>query len=224
MGTPAAAMGHQNRLLLLIGSGPGLGRAVASCFAQRYFDRIALIARNAEQLQRDAIAVEEAAASANRTVVVQTWQVDVCDIERLEEALKDINQFGDLECVYYNAARVGPSLLFTAKTETIDADWRVCLTDKLIDAADSVHSGNQPRLVCNSTVGNAHPTRQVPGTVRLEAFVPGNQQRPTRRPDPRALLPVHGQSRAGQHGQVAAEDLYPPWDTHWSSRGRRCYV
>lgn len=117
-----------NRLLLLIGSGPGLGRAVASHFAQQYFNRVALIARNVEQLAEDRIAVEGAAASVGRKVVVQTWQVDVCDTERLEEALKEISQFGNLECVYYNAARVGASPLFTATTETIETDWRVCLT------------------------------------------------------------------------------------------------
>lgn len=128
------AMGHnKSRLLLLIGSGPGLGRSVALCFAQQYFNRVALIARTAEQLQKNRIAVEGAAAAVGRKVIVQTWQLDVCDIELLEAALKEINLFGNLECVYYNAARVGLSPLFTATTETIEADWRVCLTANKVD-------------------------------------------------------------------------------------------
>lgn len=128
------AMGHsKSRLLLLIGSGPGLGRSVALCFAQQYFNRVALIARTAEQLQKNRITVEGAAAAVGRKVIVQTWQLDVCDIELLGAALKEINQFGNLECVYYNAARVGLSPLFTAATETIEADWRVCLTTDKVD-------------------------------------------------------------------------------------------
>jgi NAD(P)-dependent dehydrogenase (short-subunit alcohol dehydrogenase family) len=114
-----------DRLLLLIGSGPGIGRSVASRFVQQHFDRVALIARNAEQLEKDREAVLATAAGVNRAVIVQTWQIDIANTERLKEALGEIEQFGRLECVYFNAARVGPSVLFETSVETIEEDFRV---------------------------------------------------------------------------------------------------
>ncbi|KAJ5606083.1 hypothetical protein N7510_008864 [Penicillium lagena] len=113
------------RMLLLLGSGPGVGVAIASQFAQQHFDRIALFARNSQQLQKDREAVLAAAASVNRTVVVRTWQVDIGDPTRLQQALAEVEQFGTLECVYFNAARVGGSLLFQFPLESIEEDFRV---------------------------------------------------------------------------------------------------
>jgi NADP-dependent 3-hydroxy acid dehydrogenase YdfG len=115
-------------MLLLIGSGPGVGVAVASHFAQKHFDRIALFARNPQQLQKDREAVLAAAARVNRVVVVQTWQVDIGDQRRLEQALAGVEQFGRLECVYFNAARVGHSQLFQFPLKSIEEDFRVTET------------------------------------------------------------------------------------------------
>ncbi|GFF60696.1 uncharacterized oxidoreductase YhdF [Aspergillus udagawae] len=114
-----------NRTLLLIGSGPGIGVAVASLFAQQYFDNIALFARNPVQLEKDRETILASAASINRSVTVQTWQVDIGDLRRLEEALAQVAQFGDLECVYFNAARVAPSPVFEFPISGIEEDFRV---------------------------------------------------------------------------------------------------
>jgi NAD(P)-dependent dehydrogenase (short-subunit alcohol dehydrogenase family) len=114
-----------NKTLLLVGSGPGNGAAVASLFAQRYFDNIALFARNPVQLDKDRETVLASAASVNRIVTVQTWQVDIGDSRRLEEALAEVAQFGALECVYFNAARVAPSPFFDFPISGIEEDFKV---------------------------------------------------------------------------------------------------
>jgi NAD(P)-dependent dehydrogenase (short-subunit alcohol dehydrogenase family) len=113
------------RTLLLIGSGPGIGVAVASLFAQRYFDNIALFARNPVQLAKDRETVLASAARVNRVVTVQTWQVDISDLRRLEEVLDQVAHFGELECVYFNAARVAPSPFFEFPIEGIEEDFKV---------------------------------------------------------------------------------------------------
>ncbi|KAL1880298.1 hypothetical protein Plec18167_003701 [Paecilomyces lecythidis] len=113
------------RMLLLIGSGPGVGVAVASHFTKQHFNRIALFARNPHQLQKDREAVLAAAASVNKVVVVGTWQVDISDPEQLQQALSEVEQFGRLECVYFNAARVGTSLFFQFPPESVEQDFRV---------------------------------------------------------------------------------------------------
>ncbi|KAL2824256.1 hypothetical protein BDW59DRAFT_87545 [Aspergillus cavernicola] len=114
-----------DQMLLLIGSGPGIGVAVASRFIQQHFSRVALIARNPEQLQKDRQTVLTAAAKANREVTVQTWQVDIGNLDKLQQALDEIAQFGTLECVYFNAARVGLSPFFEFPIEDLEEDFRV---------------------------------------------------------------------------------------------------
>lgn len=112
-------------MLLLIGSGPGIGVAVASHFAQHHFNRVALFARNPQQLQKDRETVLAAAASVNRVVAVQTWRVDIADLHQLQQALAEVEQFGRLECVYFNAARVDRSLFFQFPIEMLEKDFRV---------------------------------------------------------------------------------------------------
>ncbi|KAF9892058.1 hypothetical protein FE257_002464 [Aspergillus nanangensis] len=113
------------RTLLLIGSGPGIGGSVASLFAQRYFDRVALFARTASQLQKDREAVLSAAATASRPVDVQTWQVDIANPELFKNALREVELWGTLECVYFNAARVEGSLFFDFPIDGIEYDLKV---------------------------------------------------------------------------------------------------
>lgn len=113
------------RTLLLLGSGPGIGVAVASLFAQKQFDHVALFARTTSQLQADKDTVLSAAATVNRQVAVRTWQVDVSDLDRLKEALAEVQTLGTLECVYFNAARVGGSDLFDFPVAEIEMDLKV---------------------------------------------------------------------------------------------------
>ncbi|KAL2793513.1 putative NADP(+)-dependent dehydrogenase [Aspergillus keveii] len=113
------------RLLLLLGSGPGIGVSVASRFARSHFGAVALVARNAEQLSKDRATVLAAVAEAGRAVEVRTWQADISDLSLLEKTLKEVEEFGAVECVYFNAARVAPSPLLEFPVEKIEADFRV---------------------------------------------------------------------------------------------------
>ncbi|KAL5355049.1 hypothetical protein BJX96DRAFT_170300 [Aspergillus floccosus] len=113
-----------SRTLLFLGSGPGIGVAVASRFAQERFDRVALFARTQSQLQLDKEAIQTAAQRAGRQVLVKTWQVDISDMDQLKAALKEVESFGTLECVYFNPARVGESMFFDFPTEKIQSDFQ----------------------------------------------------------------------------------------------------
>ncbi|KAE8406385.1 hypothetical protein BDV37DRAFT_243096 [Aspergillus pseudonomiae] len=117
-----------SRTLLLIGSGPGIGVAVASLFAQKRFDYIALFARNASQLQADKERILSAAAEAGRQVNVRTWKVDITDLDQFKTALAEVQSFGTLECVYFNAARVAGSNFFDFPIEDIELDLKLSVT------------------------------------------------------------------------------------------------
>jgi NAD(P)-dependent dehydrogenase (short-subunit alcohol dehydrogenase family) len=115
-----------NRLLLVIGSGPGIGNTVASEFVSKRFDKVALIARSKDRLQQDKQTVEAAAQAAGRNVEVRTWSVDVVDTPNLLKALKEIETFGQLDTLFYNAARVIPSQFFEHPASEIEYDFKVC--------------------------------------------------------------------------------------------------
>ncbi|GAB1216616.1 hypothetical protein ATERTT37_005832 [Aspergillus terreus] len=114
-----------SRTLLLLGSGPGIGVAVASRFAQERFDHVALFARTQSQLQQDKDAIQSAAQKVGRQVIVKTWRVDISDMDQLRAALEEVESFGTLECVYFNPARVGESMFFDFPTEKIESDFQI---------------------------------------------------------------------------------------------------
>lgn len=116
-------MAALNKTLFVIGSGPGIGRAVTTLFATKRYNKVALIARRAEQLSLEQKAVEDAVGSQ---VKVKTYAVDVVDSEALLKALGDAEAaFGKPECVFYNAARVLPSELLSHDVKDIEYDFKV---------------------------------------------------------------------------------------------------
>ncbi|KAG5984210.1 hypothetical protein E4U55_005750 [Claviceps digitariae] len=143
--------------LVVIGSGPGVGVHVASHFASRDFSKIALMARNQEQLARDSAAVKQ----ARTDVDVRTYAVDVTDSEALRRALGDItNDLGPPEVVFFNAARVRPSTLLEVDDEELLYDFKISTValhetakwaiPKLIELADADSSANPCILVTSS--------------------------------------------------------------------------
>lgn len=117
-------MASGDKTLIVIGSGPGIGRSVTTLFATKRYNNVALIARRVEQLKLEQKAVEEAVAG----VKVKTYAVDVVDSEALLKALDDIEaQLGKPECIFYNAARVRPSELLTHDVKDIEYDFKVSL-------------------------------------------------------------------------------------------------
>jgi NAD(P)-dependent dehydrogenase (short-subunit alcohol dehydrogenase family) len=93
-------MASKGKALIVIGSGPGNGRAVTTLFAKNRYNNVTLIARRSEQLKPDQKAVEEAAGVH---VNVKTYAVDVFDSDTLLKTLEYIDaQLGKPECIFYN--------------------------------------------------------------------------------------------------------------------------
>ncbi|KAK5033239.1 hypothetical protein LTS07_003540 [Exophiala sideris] len=109
-----------NRLIVVLGSGPGLGVATGSKFAAQGFD-VALLARNAERLQEDVATVQKAASN----VKVQPYTVDISDHVALSKTLKKVeDEMGAPEVVYFNAARVGPSKIGETPPDHLLEDFK----------------------------------------------------------------------------------------------------
>ena len=139
-------MASSDKTLIVIGSGPGIGRSVTTLFATKRYNNVALIARRADQLGLEQKAVEEAVGSGVR---VKTYAVDVVDSSALLEALDDVEaQLGKPECIFYNAARVLPSELLTHDVKDVEYDFKVSIVSFLGsgEVGDSKRYGG--RLMC----------------------------------------------------------------------------
>ncbi|KAG6005382.1 hypothetical protein E4U43_000595 [Claviceps pusilla] len=145
------------RALIVIGCGPGIGVHVASYFASQGFSKIALMARNQDQLKKDCETVKKARADAT----VKTYAVDVTDSAALRRVLADIkDDLGPPEAVFFNAARVRPSTLLEVEDEELLYDYKISTValhqtakwaiPQLIDLAKEDHSA-RPSLLVTST-------------------------------------------------------------------------
>lgn len=90
-------------------------------FASKRYDHVVLIARRADQLEAEKLAVEEGTDAK-----VKTFAIDVTDTDALNKALDAADAaFGKPEFVYYNAARVVPSQLLSHDVKEIEYDMKV---------------------------------------------------------------------------------------------------
>ena len=111
-----------NKVLVLIGSGPGIGVTTAALFASKGFD-VALLARNADRLKTEAQAVKDA---SNGKTKVETFSVDVADHNALKSTLEKVaSSVGPPEVVVFNAARVGPSEFGSFTAEELLQDFKI---------------------------------------------------------------------------------------------------
>jgi short-subunit dehydrogenase len=111
------------KLLVLIGSGPGIGLTTAKLFASKGFN-IALLARSADRLKQDATQIQ--AADKSSSIKVETFAVDITDHAAFKSALEDVHKkLGPPEIVIYNAARVGPSEFGKFTSEEMVQDYRL---------------------------------------------------------------------------------------------------
>ena len=113
------------RTLLVLGSGPGIGVAVARAFSVRGFTHIALVSRNKERLAEDEDSVLDAIQERGYSCQVRTWQCDLSDLEALKKVLGEVERFGTLECVFFNAARVAGKPPLEEGVEDIERDFKV---------------------------------------------------------------------------------------------------
>ena len=121
------------KTLIVLGSGPGIGVGVASTFSVRGFTHVALISRDKERLAQDQDRVLDAIQERGYTCQVKTWVCDISNLDQLKQTLADLESFGGLECVLFNAARVAGKPPLEETTEAIEQDFRVgILTDPWI--------------------------------------------------------------------------------------------
>ncbi|GME24785.1 putative short-chain alcohol protein [Neofusicoccum parvum] len=114
--------------IVVVGSGPGIGVHVASIFASRGFKKIILLSRDAARLSQDAASVKEKSRS---NAAVHTVRTDIADTAELKESLAEVDKVLEntpLECVLFNAARVGPSKLLEFPVGEIEDDLKTTVT------------------------------------------------------------------------------------------------
>jgi NAD(P)-dependent dehydrogenase (short-subunit alcohol dehydrogenase family) len=122
-----ASDSNNDRLIVVLGSGPGIGVGVASHFASKTFGRVALISRNAERLKEDAKTVKEnAGKEVGRDLTVKVYAVDVVDVLALEKTLRQVeHDLGPPEVVVYNAARLRKSKFGEESVRGLTEDFQV---------------------------------------------------------------------------------------------------
>ncbi|KAF2174288.1 hypothetical protein M409DRAFT_16551 [Zasmidium cellare ATCC 36951] len=112
--------------LVVFGSGPGVGRSVAAVFAERGYEKVIVMSRNAERLKQDADVVR----SANLKTGVDEISVDIGNPEQVQESLKKVDAaLGDtpLETVLFNAARTAPSKFFDFSPQELETDLKIAI-------------------------------------------------------------------------------------------------
>lgn len=115
------------KTLAVLGSGPGIGVAVACAFSVRGFTHIALVSRDATRLKEDEDRVLDAIQERGYSCQVRTWKCDLSDFDQLDKTLSEIAKFGSLECVLFNAARTAGKPPLDESVDNIERDFRVCL-------------------------------------------------------------------------------------------------
>ena len=113
------------KTLVILGSGPGIGIAIAKVFSVRGFTHVALVSRNKERLAQDEDNVLDAIQERGYSCRVKTWVCDIADLKQLNSTLKEIESFGSLECVLFNPARVAGKPPLEESNEAIEADFRL---------------------------------------------------------------------------------------------------
>jgi NAD(P)-dependent dehydrogenase (short-subunit alcohol dehydrogenase family) len=113
------------KTLVILGSGPGIGIAVAKVFSVRGFTHVALVSRNKERLAQDEDSVLDAIQERGYSCRVKTWVCDISDLKQLNSTLKELESFGSLECVLFNPARVAGQPPLEESAEAIETDFRV---------------------------------------------------------------------------------------------------
>lgn len=114
-----------DKTLVVLGSGPGIGVGVALNFAVRGFTHVALVSRNKKRLGEDGDKVLDAVQERGYTCQVKTWVCDLTNSAQLKQTLEEIESFGSLECVLYNAARVAGKPPLEESVEDIERDFKV---------------------------------------------------------------------------------------------------
>jgi NAD(P)-dependent dehydrogenase (short-subunit alcohol dehydrogenase family) len=155
-----------SKTLLVVGSGPGIGRAVTALFASKRYTNVVLLARRTESLATEKAAVEASSPGVN----VKVYAVDVTDPVAVAKALDDADAaFGKPETVFFNAARVLPSAFFEHDVKEIEYDLKINVSALYLLAARYIphlvslakEGDNKPALLVTSSALPQHPIPQL---------------------------------------------------------------
>lgn len=114
---------RSDNAVVIIGSGPGIGTNTAAVFAAKKFNKVALVARNPTQLEKDAASVTSAASG---NVTVKTYPTDVLDPAKFTTTLAQINKdLGTVEFVLFNAAIVAESHHMEVSDDELLRDFKI---------------------------------------------------------------------------------------------------
>ncbi|KAL1838048.1 hypothetical protein VTJ49DRAFT_3096 [Mycothermus thermophilus] len=158
-----------SKTLLIIGSGPGISRSVATLFASRRYKNVGLVARRAESLAAEQAALQQAVGA---DVKVGIYIVDITDSEALAQALDQADdELGKPETVFFNAARVIPSAFFDHDIKEIEYDLKITVSalylvaqryiPHLVSLAKSGEPGTKPALLVTNSALPFHPIPQL---------------------------------------------------------------
>jgi NAD(P)-dependent dehydrogenase (short-subunit alcohol dehydrogenase family) len=157
-----------SKTLLVVGSGPGIGRAVATLFASKGYSNVVLVARRTESLAQEKAALEQAVGAQ---VKVNTYPVDITDSAALTKALESADAaFGKPECVFFNAARVLPSAFFEHDVKDIEYDLKINVSALYVVAQRymphlvalaKADAAAKPALLVTSSALPMHPIPQL---------------------------------------------------------------
>lgn len=112
--------------MVMFGSGPSIGRAVAVEFGARGFDQVILVSRNLQRLEEDKAAVKAAASKPDTRVDIVIG--DMSSEVSMAKAFQKIDTISEnIEAIIVNGAHVAPSQLFEYTTEEIVNDFKVGL-------------------------------------------------------------------------------------------------
>ncbi|KAK3305112.1 uncharacterized protein B0T15DRAFT_554980 [Chaetomium strumarium] len=141
-------MAPQSKTLLVVGSGPGIGRAVATLFASK-----------------EQAALEQA---VGQHVTIKTYAVDVTDTDALLKALAEADAaIGKPECVFFNAARVLPSVLLEHSVKDIEYDLKIN-----VSALYTVAQRYIPHLVQLANKASDDKAASNPALIVISSMLP----------------------------------------------------
>jgi NAD(P)-dependent dehydrogenase (short-subunit alcohol dehydrogenase family) len=204
------------KLIVILGSGPGIGVGVASHFAFQSFGRVALVSRNAERLKEDAETVK--ANSGKKDLQVKVYAVDVGNVLALEKTLGQVaHDLGPPEVVVYNAVRLRQSKFGDVSAKELTEDFQVCFhLSQYMVAAISV-SGPILRLhtlgrhlwsLYHGDVGDATPvSSRCKRPKRCSSVIPGHRRWFVQEPNAAILRAGDDEGSAGQFGRESSEGI-----------------
>ncbi len=109
------------KLLVLVGTGPGIGLSTATLFASQGFN-VALLSRSADRLEEE---VKKVGVAGQGRVKVISFPVDVSDHVALKKTLGEVEQhMGKPEVVVFNAARIAGTKIGETKEEDLIQDFK----------------------------------------------------------------------------------------------------